>query len=290
MRFFFYMNDIEGYVRQQKELINKALDDNLQRAFSSKYELDQAAIYTVDPKGSMGHRYRSIFGLEIYQMLGGEQSNFLKGVVGLEFIHHASLIIDDLPCMDNSDTRKKKETTHVVYGESIARLASFYLYNEGRRLIRKNTRKHLDDNEEVVELIDTMMYQMFQGQEIDLRKEKSDEELSDSMHKKNILFHLASVLPAYLLKKEEKLDYLNKIGSSASIGYQFFDDLRDVKSNPGITGKPVGVDSKKNTSVYKWGKDVVIKRLGENKEIIIENLRKIQPNSKLEQIIEYMLE
>ncbi len=286
MLFFFYMNDIEGYVQQQKELINKAIKSNLKQDSSSEYVHHQAAAYTIYPEG---RRYRSMIGLEIYKMLEGEQSNFLKGVVGIELIHHASLILDDLPCMDNSDTRKGKESTHSKYGEDKANLASPYLWINGQCLIYENAREHLNDSKEIEPLVHNAIKRMLRGQEIDLRKEKTDNELLDSMFQKNTLFHLVSVLPAYLLKKKEYLDYLNEIGFSASIGYQFFDDLRDVKSNPGITGKPVGVDSKKKTSVYKWGKDVVIKRLGENKEIIIENLRKIQPNSKLEQIIEYML-
>src|SRR3989344_1271366 len=45
----------------------------------------------------------------------------------IEYIHNASLIIDDLPCMDNDRTRRGLETVHVKYGEHIAQLLAINL-------------------------------------------------------------------------------------------------------------------------------------------------------------------
>ncbi len=41
-----------------------------------------------------------------------------------EFIHTASLIVDDLPCMDDSSERRGKRAVHVAFGEATAILAS----------------------------------------------------------------------------------------------------------------------------------------------------------------------
>ncbi|KYK26754.1 hypothetical protein AYK26_04745 [Euryarchaeota archaeon SM23-78] len=278
------MNEIEEYIQNQRETINKIIKSDLKEEFLSDYIHHQAAAYTVYPQG---RRYRSMLSLELYQMLGGDKPNFLKSIAGLEFIHHASLIFDDLPCMDNSNKRKGKETTHEKYGEDTAILTGLYLYNRGRKLIFKNAYQHLDNTDEVEMLVYDMTDKMLIGQETDLRKEKSNMELLDSMYKKNILFHLASVLPAYLLKNKENLRNLDMIGVNLSIGYQLFDDLRDYEGNPQITGKPVNVDS--DNSINRLGPDTVKKSLIEKKKMIIDNLREIQPDSKLEQIIEYML-
>jgi geranylgeranyl diphosphate synthase type II len=48
----------------------------------------------------------------------------------LEFLHAASLIIDDLPCMDDERERRGRPATHVAYGQDIAILAAFSLVSE----------------------------------------------------------------------------------------------------------------------------------------------------------------
>lgn len=41
-----------------------------------------------------------------------------------EYIHSASLIIDDLPCMDNAQTRRGNKCIHLKYSEAIAQLTT----------------------------------------------------------------------------------------------------------------------------------------------------------------------
>lgn len=47
----------------------------------------------------------------------------LPAALAIEYIHTYSLIHDDLPCMDNDDTRKGKPTVHRQYDEALAILA-----------------------------------------------------------------------------------------------------------------------------------------------------------------------
>ncbi len=101
-----------AYIEAQKIRINAAIEQCLPQFFSSERMHEEAARYTLYPEG---HRYRSILGLEVYSALGGDQDAFLKGVVGLECVHHASLIFDDLPCMDNAAERKAKPTTWMKF-------------------------------------------------------------------------------------------------------------------------------------------------------------------------------
>lgn len=284
---------VDSYIQEQKELINKSIEFHLNEPFKSKFK--ESATYTVYPEG---HRYRSLVGLEVYQMLKGNQKKFLKGVVGIEFIHHASLVFDDLPCMDNSNMRKNKPTSHIKFGEDIAILGGIYLLNKGINLIYDNAREHFDNFKEidwVVSLVYNATNGMLIGQELDLKKKKTNEELEKSIYQKNRLFHLACVLPAYFLKKKEYLNpledigrTLDEVGINLAIGYQLFDDLRDIEKSE-ITGKPVKVDKDKSTSIYRFGIDKVKQEIKERKEKIIENIRKIQSNSKLEDIIEHIL-
>lgn len=53
--------------------------------------------------------------------IGCEQS--LPLALGLEMFHTASLIHDDLPCMDDDDMRRGRPSNHKVFGETMAVLA-----------------------------------------------------------------------------------------------------------------------------------------------------------------------
>ena len=110
------------------------------------------------------------------------------------------------------------------------------------------------------------------------------------------MFHIACVLPAYLLQRQEAISPLSEIGNSLnevgvllSSGYQLFDDLSDVVGISEIMGKPVDMDRDKETSVKVFGVDEVKAQLAEHVQRIKEHLDKIKPNSRLAELVEQML-
>lgn len=74
-----------------------------------------------------GQRFRPILALRIARFCGQENLHTLRAASAVEILHCASLIVDDLPCMDNSPTRRNRPSTHVAFGESTALLAAFGL-------------------------------------------------------------------------------------------------------------------------------------------------------------------
>jgi len=266
------------YIDKSVILVNKVIQYNLDKDVN--YKLKEASNYAIFPEG---HRYRSIIGLEIYEMLGGNKQDFLDSAVGIEFIHHASMTCDDLPCMDNSKIRKGKLAVHEKYGEDTAILSGLYSWNKGIHLIYNNALKHLNNPsefQEVTSLVNNSIEELLEGQEMDLRKRKTNGELLESIKKKNILFHLAGVLPCYYLRRKEHLESLGKIGEELSIGYQLFDDLRDVEDDH---------NADKNNTIYVFGKEEVLQRLYKIKKTTIESLKIIKKDSELEGIINVML-
>ncbi len=73
-----------------------------------------------------GKRFRPLIVLMISEALG-RGLPIMDAALSVEFFHTASLIADDLPCMDNDDERRDKPSLHKVYGETIALLASYAL-------------------------------------------------------------------------------------------------------------------------------------------------------------------
>jgi geranylgeranyl diphosphate synthase type II len=79
-----------------------------------------------------GKRLRPIIALEINKSLNDSNSidiNIPKIILISEIIHTSSLIIDDLPCMDNDIERRGKPTIHYKYGETRAQIITMYLFN-----------------------------------------------------------------------------------------------------------------------------------------------------------------
>jgi geranylgeranyl diphosphate synthase type II len=85
-----------------------------------------------------GKRLRPTLVLLIGEALG-RGFNVMPVALSVEFFHTASLIADDLPCMDNDDLRRNRPSLHKAFGESIAILASYALIAEGYGGIYRNS-------------------------------------------------------------------------------------------------------------------------------------------------------
>lgn len=82
-----------------------------------------------------GKRIRPVLGLASCELFGGAAEDALPFACAVELVHTYSLIHDDLPCMDDDDTRRGKPSCHIAYGEAAAVLAGDALQAEAFRLI-----------------------------------------------------------------------------------------------------------------------------------------------------------
>jgi geranylgeranyl diphosphate synthase type II len=103
-------------------------------AFGEKTKLRDACEYALT---NGGKRFRPLIVLLIAEALGNGL-NVYPAALSVEFFHTASLIADDLPCMDNDDERREKPSLHKVYGEAIALLASYALITAAFEKIHTN--------------------------------------------------------------------------------------------------------------------------------------------------------
>jgi len=65
--------------------------------------------------------------------------------VAVEFIHNSSLIIDDLPCMDNARIRRGNPPLHAKYGEATSLLVAIALLNASYGLVVKGCNDRYED-------------------------------------------------------------------------------------------------------------------------------------------------
>jgi geranylgeranyl diphosphate synthase type II len=109
--------DVQKHLSRRKALIERELERILARGSGRLYEAMRYAVL------GEGKRFRPLLVLSAAEALGADSALALPFACGIEFIHSYSLVHDDLPCMDDDDTRRGRPSCHKAFGEDIALLA-----------------------------------------------------------------------------------------------------------------------------------------------------------------------
>lgn len=138
------LDSIDSINNRLIEIVQKV--NNKLREYADKWEdipLYRAAKYTLL---SDGKRIRPLLSVASFEAVGGSGDKILSYACGLEMAHAASLIVDDLPCMDNDDLRRGLPTCHKVFGEATAFLGSQVLGSEAyNRLLDERCLREMID-------------------------------------------------------------------------------------------------------------------------------------------------
>ena len=101
------------------------VDAELRRLMPAETErVGEAMAYTLLAPSK---RVRPALTLLSAELCGGETGHAMVAACAVEMVHASSLILDDLPSMDDAAMRRGRPANHVVYGEAIAILAAFGL-------------------------------------------------------------------------------------------------------------------------------------------------------------------
>jgi geranylgeranyl diphosphate synthase type II len=79
---------------------------------------------------STGKRVRPILVDLAARDLGYNHPAAIQAGCAIELVHTASLLLDDLPCMDDALTRRGKPTVHIRFGEDVAVLAAIAMLGD----------------------------------------------------------------------------------------------------------------------------------------------------------------
>lgn len=164
---------------------------------------------------------------------------------GIEYLHTASLVFDDLPAMDDARLRRGAACVHVVHGEAIAMLAALAMINRGYAMIWQGIRQaNPERRAEAGEWVDGRLGLggVIGGQAYDLsgwRGEQSAAEVSEvAARKTGDLLRLTVVLPAIVGRgTQREIQLLDRLALLRGLAYQAADDLKDVISQEGNFGK-----------------------------------------------------
>lgn len=237
----------------------KLIEDRLNELLTRKNCLQQVVFDAMKYSASAGgKRIRPVLLLEFCRISGGNINDAIDFACALEMIHTYSLIHDDLPCMDNDDTRRGKPSCHIAFGEANALLAGDALLNYAFETMLSSKanitdQKKLNAIKNIAEC--SGVDGMIGGQVIDLSNEGND-------ISKEILLRLYKDKTAMLLKAatvsgailggadDEKIGAAEEFAINLGVAFQIVDDILDCIGDSAVLGKPIGSDEKNNKKTY----------------------------------------
>ena len=209
-----------------------------------------------------GKRFRALLTIAVADLYKkGHLDQVLKAAGAVECVHNASLVFDDLPCMDNATLRRGKKPVHLVFGEDQAILAAMCLIAEANKLLCQplnDRRSGLQNKLECLAILNEgySMEGLSGGQSNDLHNNVnlSVEELEYIHSKKTGSLFIASVELAAVLcgARAQERHWLKNYARNLGLAFQIRDDLMDLE-RPEITGKNSGQDEEKTTFVKILG-------------------------------------
>jgi len=247
-----------------------------------------------------GKRVRPFLVLESARIFGVHEEDGMALAVALEMIHTASLIHDDLPCMDNDVLRRGKPTNHVVFGEGMALLAGDALLVSGPGHAARNLKASgRVPAERILAALQLVLDAagpagICGGQTLDV--EESERSRTSPWRiaywKTAVLLRACVMAPAYLGGASDKeLKCLSSYGAHLGVAFQIVDDILDVSGKAEQLGKTPGKDAlqEKNSFVHRWGLETAREMAADQSRRSRAALSGIRRDTKtLEGIVDYL--
>ena len=218
------MEQIKIYQSKINNIINNYLDTISNQSLREKLE------YSL----SGGKRLRSmiVYELCLCFKINTQSTHILILIV--EFLHSASLILDDLPSMDNDSYRRNKLTLHKKYGIREAYIVANYLFSDAMKMVWK-----LQSNDiiSIINYINTQNKKATIGQYYDLFRHnfelQTDNDLIYYSNLKTLPFFSISFTLPYLLNGNVngngnyQCEFYENLAKYFSYAFQIVDDFED---------------------------------------------------------------
>jgi geranylgeranyl diphosphate synthase type II len=231
---------------------------------------------------SQGKRVRGLLTIAVGEALGRKPGQLLDAAAAMEMIHTSSLILDDLPAMDDAVLRRGVPTLHLQFGEDLAILAAVALLNQAYGLVAANHAAVKPRRWSGVQLVQRVVDAVgwdgaIAGESVDLHSEgsKLDFDTLEFIHsrKTGALFVAAAAVGAMLANADAAtLRRIEVYAKNLGLAFQITDDVLDVTADAKQLGKDVGKDEQKLTFVKLAGVEGARKLTGELVETSLEAL------------------
>lgn len=244
---------LEAALEERRSRVEAAL-----RRVTRPGRAPQVAAAMEDSLFAPAKRIRPVLALLVAEVLRADPEPVLPAACAIEMVHTASLILDDLPAMDDAVLRRGRPACHVVHGEATAILAAFALLDQAFGVLAEGWAGGPDAAQRAsiaAELARAVgMDGMIAGQAMDLTMTEREIDLPtlEFIHsrKTGALFIASADLGALAAGAgTAERAAIGAYAKNLGLAFQIVDDLIDATSVTLEAGKDVGKDLKKTTFV-----------------------------------------
>lgn len=188
--------------------------------------------------GAGGKRLRPVMCLLAGGMLGCEVPEVSAVAAGLEMLHSATLVHDDL--IDGADFRRGAETVNSRWSGRMAVMVGDYMFAHAAGLVAQS------GSPRVIKLFAETLTIILEGE---VSQSLSRWQIDPKVYYRNIyaktaaLFVLGITSVSSLSQARPEYEHaLVEYARSAGMAFQIMDDVLDFRGDPQVTGKPSGGD------------------------------------------------
>jgi geranylgeranyl diphosphate synthase, type II len=207
-----------------------------------------------------GKRVRPLLTMLTAAEFGSDPRSALDAGCAVEMVHTASLVLDDLPCMDDAHMRRGLPATHTAFGEATAVLASIAMLTRAFGILAAMEGVAPAARLDLAAILSHASGAdgLAAGQERDLK----DRALSDSLakiddindQKTGALFIAAVQMGGRIADADaQAMAALAVLGREVGLAFQTLDDMIDLSRSTSEAGKDTGKDGAKGTVATVMG-------------------------------------
>ncbi|MBS0408547.1 MAG: polyprenyl synthetase family protein [Proteobacteria bacterium] len=207
-----------------------------------------------------GKRFRPMLTLLCAEAFGAPPGKAMDVACAMEMVHAASLILDDLPSMDDARMRRGRPTTHREFGEAQAILASVGLLNQAFAAISGAEALPLALRAQISgQLAQAVGFHgLVAGQALDLQdrdRQRTPEEIDALNHQKTGVLMIAAAESGALIggASPAACAEIGEFARRLGLAFQIRDDLIDAEDSTELAGKDTGKDAAMTTWVSAVG-------------------------------------
>ena len=207
-----------------------------------------------------GKRFRPMVTLLAAAEFGAPEGAALDAACAFEMIHTASLILDDLPAMDDAGLRRGLPTIHRTYDEATAILAGVGLLNQAYAVIAADHALpgplRADLTARAAEAVGFSGLIAGQARDLFDRDLLRDPAVLERLnHEKTGVLIIASAQGGAAIAgaPPTAVEAVGRWGRHIGLAFQIRDDIIDAQASPETAGKDVGKDAAMTTVVSTLG-------------------------------------
>lgn len=254
------MDDNAAYLQRLEALrasVDRRLAELAPRVGGAPDRLVEAVRYALLAPGK---RFRPMLTLLTAAQFGAAEGAALDTACAFEMVHAASLILDDLPSMDDAGLRRGLPTIHRAFDEATAVLAGVGLLNQAYAVVAADARLDSPLRAEIAgRIAESVGFSgLIAGQARDLfdRDQLRDQPSIDRLNheKTGVLIMTAAQAGARIAGgSDAAVEAVGEFGRRMGLAFQIRDDIIDAEGSVEGAGKDVGKDAEMTTAVSLLG-------------------------------------